>query len=126
MRVFFTGTETVEGFYNDEDHVNIPEGAVEITSEERDFAIEAQAKGKVLCITDGKITPQDRPDVDSDWVEGKWVVNTELHNKVMDGLRASAFSLESDPLYFKEQRGEVPEGTWVSKVAEIRSRFPKI
>ena len=58
MRVFFTGTETVEGFYNDEDHAVIPEGAVEITVEERDAALEAQALGKILCVENGKIVPR--------------------------------------------------------------------
>ena len=58
MRVFFTGTETVEGFYNDEDHAVIPEGAVEITVEERDAALEEQARGKILCVENGKIVPR--------------------------------------------------------------------
>ena len=58
MRVFFTGTETVEGFYNDEDHKVIPEGAVEITVEERDAALEEQAVGKILCVENGKIVPR--------------------------------------------------------------------
>ena len=58
MRVFFTGTETVEGFYNDEDHEVIPEGAVEITVEERDAALEEQAVGKILCVENGKIVPR--------------------------------------------------------------------
>ena len=58
MRVFFTGTETVEGFYNDEDHAVIPEGAVEITAEERDAVLKEQALGKILCVENGKIVPR--------------------------------------------------------------------
>ena len=58
MRVFFTGTEIVEGFFNDEDHAVIPEGAVEITVEERDAALEEQARGKILCVENGKIVPR--------------------------------------------------------------------
>ena len=65
MRVFFTGTETVEGFYNDEDHEVIPDGAVEITVEERDAALEEQALGKILCIENGKIVP--RPVSEVEW-----------------------------------------------------------
>ena len=38
--------------------------------------------------------------------------------------RADAFEREADPLYFKEQRGEVEQGTWAAKVEEIRARFP--
>lgn len=39
-------------------------------------------------------------------------------------LREIAFRAESDPLYFKEQAGEVPEGTWLAKRQEIRDRIP--
>ncbi len=42
-----------------------------------------------------------------------------------DQSREAAYKSESDPLFFKEQRGEVPQGTWISKVQEIRSRYPK-
>jgi hypothetical protein len=40
------------------------------------------------------------------------------------GLRAAAFAAEADPLFFQEQRGEAPAGTWAAKVKEIRERFP--
>jgi hypothetical protein len=39
-------------------------------------------------------------------------------------LRAAAFASEADPLFFQEQRGEVPTGTWLAKVEEIRLRYP--
>lgn len=42
-----------------------------------------------------------------------------------DQSREAAYKSESDPLFFKEQRGEVPQGTWIAKVQEIRSRYPK-
>lgn len=38
--------------------------------------------------------------------------------------RAAAFREEADPLFFQQQRGEVPAGTWEAKVAEIRDRYP--
>ena len=37
--------------------------------------------------------------------------------------RSEAYRTESDPLFFQEQRGEVPEGTWLAKVAEIKARY---
>lgn len=40
-------------------------------------------------------------------------------------LRAQAYLNESDPLFFKEQRGEVPDGTWLAKVEEIKARWPE-
>ena len=39
--------------------------------------------------------------------------------------RLSAYKAEADPLFFEEQRGEVPAGTHAAKVAEIKERFPK-
>lgn len=39
--------------------------------------------------------------------------------------RPQVFRDESDPLFFQEQRGEVPPGTWLAKVAEIKARWPE-
>lgn len=38
-------------------------------------------------------------------------------------LRANAYRNESDPIFFKEQRGEVPPGTWLALVGEIKLRY---
>jgi hypothetical protein len=38
--------------------------------------------------------------------------------------RAAAYREEADPLYFQEQAGEVPAGTWAAKRDEIRDRLP--
>ena len=38
--------------------------------------------------------------------------------------RAAAYRLESDPLFFKAQRGEATIDEWTAKVAEIKARFP--
>lgn len=37
--------------------------------------------------------------------------------------KLTAYQNESDPLFFKEQRGEVLMGTWLAKIEEIKSRF---
>ena len=39
--------------------------------------------------------------------------------------RRSAYQAEADHLHFEEARGEVAEGTWAAKVAEVKARFPK-
>lgn len=41
-------------------------------------------------------------------------------------LRANAYKSESDPVFFKEQRGEVPTGTWLALVNEIKARYPQV
>jgi hypothetical protein len=38
-------------------------------------------------------------------------------------LRAEAYRNESDPLFFKAQRGEVEQQVWLDKVAEIKERY---
>ena len=38
--------------------------------------------------------------------------------------RANAYAQESDPLFFKAQRGEATTEEWQAKVNEIRDRFP--
>lgn len=46
-------------------------------------------------------------------------------NRNMELLRQDAYRGESDPLFFKWQRGEASEREWLDKVAEIKARFPK-
>lgn len=39
--------------------------------------------------------------------------------------RASAYKEESDPIFFKWQRGEATKEEWLNKVAEIKQRHPE-
>lgn len=43
----------------------------------------------------------------------------------IDAARLAAYQTESDPLFFKAQRGEATMEEWQAKVAEIKTRFPK-
>lgn len=45
-----------------------------------------------------------------------------IKNAKDDRLRA--YISESDPLFFKFQRGEATKEEWIAKVDEIRQRFP--
>lgn len=47
------------------------------------------------------------------------------HNIEMDRRRAEAYKNESDPIFFKWQRNEATEEEWLTKVTEIKERFPK-
>jgi hypothetical protein len=42
----------------------------------------------------------------------------------IDALRQAAYQAESDPLFFKYQRGEATREEWLAKIAEIKARFP--
>jgi len=47
-------------------------------------------------------------------------------NKQADQNRHTAYVAESDPLFFKAQRGEGTMAEWEAKVAEIKARYPKV
>lgn len=42
----------------------------------------------------------------------------------IESQRAEAYRTESDPLFFKSQRGEATQQEWLDKVAEIKARYP--
>jgi len=46
-------------------------------------------------------------------------------NQRADANRHNAYVAESDPLFFKAQRGEGTMADWEAKVAEIKTRYPK-
>lgn len=49
---------------------------------------------------------------------------TAVFNKNQQDARSIAYRNESDPLFFKWQRGEGAEQDWKDKVAEIQARYP--
>jgi hypothetical protein len=61
----------------------------------------------------------------------QWVTVWTVRNKTTEELqaeaevrRAKAYRTESDPLFFKAQRGEATHQEWLDKVAEIKARYP--
>lgn len=46
------------------------------------------------------------------------------HAAQVEAQRAEAYRNESDPLFFKSQRGEATQQEWLDKVAEIKTRYP--
>lgn len=54
------------------------------------------------------------------------IVAQEQQKKQAENGRRKAYFFESDPLFFKAQRGESTIEEWNSKVIEIRNRFPYI
>jgi hypothetical protein len=49
------------------------------------------------------------------------IIATNTQNKA---ARATAYTIEADPLFFKSQRGEATHEEWLAKVSEIRTRYP--
>jgi hypothetical protein len=48
----------------------------------------------------------------------------DAHAAQVEAQRAKAYRAESDPLFFKSQRGEATHQEWLDKVAEIKARYP--
>jgi len=44
--------------------------------------------------------------------------------RLVKEARAASFKAESDPLFFKVQRGEATAAEWLAKIEEIRTRHP--
>ncbi len=69
------------------------------------------------------------------WVQGWDVVDMtpqeilerdEVFNASQKQQRADAYRMESDPLFFKAQRGEATMEEWQAKVEEIKARYPDL
>ncbi len=56
---------------------------------------------------------------------GSLTASDAVADMSVNELRLDAYSSESDPLFFKAQRGEATLQEWQDKIAEIRARFPK-
>ena len=65
-----------------------------------------------------------RPDDVYDWNGTEWV-KSNRENEANKVLRANAYKQESDPIFFKWQRGEATQQEWLDKIADILQRFPK-
>lgn len=46
------------------------------------------------------------------------------YNLLQENSRATAYKVESDPIFFKWQRGEATQQEWLDKIAEIKARYP--
>lgn len=46
-------------------------------------------------------------------------------NEISISNRKSAYVEESDPVFFKYQRGESTRQEWLDKIIEIKTRYPK-
>ena len=71
-----------------------------------------------------KVLTEGAPVFDGMWKQ-TWVVTDNPNaSQVAEKLRAKAYRAESDPLFFKFQRGEATKEEWLAKVSEIKSRYP--
>ena len=111
MSIYYS--PSVSGFFSDDVHLQIPQDATEISVDWFNFLQEGQSKGKCISHND-----QGQPIL----VEQQSSTNNIVaHVKEM---RSYAYARESDPIFFKVQRGEASMEDWHMKINEIRSRYP--
>jgi len=108
-------SKSTNGFYTRDIHGdNIPEDAVEITAEQHAALLEGQSQGKIISADEnGYPILIDPPPLTAEQIQ-----------EAVTAARAAAYVKESDPLFFKYQRGEVLKEDWLAKVAEIKARYP--
>jgi hypothetical protein len=51
-------------------------------------------------------------------------VEQEIEITKTQRLRRDAYQMESDPLFFEYQRGDIEKEVWLEKVQEIKDRYP--
>ena len=72
-------------------------------------------------IENGYIVPKTKKEL---YDEGK--ISKEECNRYIDDLRQAAYSRESDPLGMQVLRGELDKSEWLTKIDEIKKRYPKV
>jgi hypothetical protein len=76
---------------------------------------------------DGLTWYSDTPKPTQSQLDALWEsTKTTVANQQADTNRHNAYVAESDPLFFKAQRGEGTMADWEAKVAEIKARYPKV
>lgn len=103
------------GFYDAAIHTVMPADVVEITAERHAELMAGQSEGKVIAWGDDGYPLLQDPAAPT----------AEALAAAVTASREAAYRSESDPLFFKYQRGEVAEQLWLEKIAEIKARFPK-
>ena len=121
----------INGFYPD-DYTSLPASAVQCTEADRDRAIAYQSQGLVMCVTNGVISGEKRPDAYSVWSStGKWVVSPELKNKsILNDIAkidAQIIDLEaSQTRQLRELLLNVDDGTAKTKLQESNAQITEL
>lgn len=79
----------------------------------------ATGERQVIQLTPEEIAQAQAQAEQAAQAEAQWKIDNASQ------LRQQAYQIESDPLFFKWQAGEVTEAEWKAKRDEIKSRFPK-
>jgi hypothetical protein len=74
---------------------------------------------------DGLIWQDESPKPTKKEIEKAWAeVREEIDRENVQRLRRGAYEKESDPIFFKYQRGEAEKQEWLDLIEEIKQRYP--
>jgi hypothetical protein len=62
--------------------------------------------------------------VDQDAIDAYLATQKAAFNDAQSKKRFAAYTVESDPIFFKSQRGEATNQEWLDAIAAIDARFP--
>ena len=54
------------------------------------------------------------------------LISKEAYNAYIDRQREAAYKQEADPLGMQVLRGELGKSEWLTKIDEIKKRYPKV
>lgn len=73
--------------------------------------------GELVDMTPEEIAARQAEEIE--WQSGQ----VDRHNDQTRKDRVLAYNSESDPIFFKWQRGEATEQEWLDKIQEIKQRY---
>lgn len=74
---------------------------------------------------DGLVWHSNTPKPTKEELDALWdEVQTESAKESRDIARRAAYMVESDPVFFKWQRGEATEQDWLDAVAAVKAKHP--
>ena len=113
----------------DEKLITIPEGK-KLSEAGTDFVDMTEAE-KVAA---GLIQLKPDEKIDGDYIVKKTekeqfdagLISKEAYNAYIDWQRQAAYKQEADPLGMQVLRGELGKSEWLTKIDEIKKRYPKV
>ena len=112
----------------DENLITIPEGK-KLNEAGTDFADMTEAEKVAASI----ITLKPDEKIEGDYIVKKsekeqydaGLISKEEYNASVDKQREAAYKQEADPLGMQVLRGELEKSEWLTKIDEIKKRYPK-
>ena len=100
---------STNGLYHTDVHQTVPDDAIDLTDAEYADIYAALDRGAQLRASGASYTVVEPPELDV--------------AAIRESEKRLAYAQESDPLFFKWQRGESTQQEWLDKINEIKARF---